>query len=759
MNTLQKKELISELVSDTDLQSELKVRKSPYELISVGRNHQEAYATEGWILEKEFKTKVRLKRFKPFHQQFTNRVWTLLASLGFKTMSKNDVFTIPCDEYGDNQDLDIIAVDDETILLVKCKSSEENAEGDFRRDLENLKRRMGNVRKSLSKLFPGSKHKVKFLLVTNNYYIGDVDKELLNNIGGIHLDEEAIAYFFDLHQEIGLAAKYQLLGSLFEGQEIPEIDNRIPAIQGRMGGHTYYSFSIESEKLLKIAYVLHRNKANRKMMPTYQRIIKKARLQSVLEFIDKQNGYFPNSIIVSLDSGSKPLQFDMANTQVKSAISNVGILHLPKRYRSAYIIDGQHRLYGYANSEYKSKNAIPVVAFIDLQREEQVRLFMQINENQKAVPKNLKNILNIDLLWSSAVLTEKFKALKSRIAVELGENRESVLYGRIIVDENTKTNIKCITTDTIIRALGKTHFLGKVSKNRIESSGTFFNGNLDDCFDKLSTYIMASYKYVAKDLNDELKAGEQGFVFINKGVHAFILILGDVVDHLIRNQMEDIVLSDDALVEATKPFLDTLINFFQNITPAEVEDLKSKHGSGGDTKYWRTLQIALKGKIDGFEPEGLEDYLRKEAREYNTEAFEYIRDIEIHFKTDFKKRLKDAYGPSWFKKGVPTETAKRANELMFEKNLKIENEEDEVDVWDCLTIIAYRTIALKNWTIFEKDYTRPEEQKISGGKDAKTNWMTRLERLRNENVHSYSVTQEEFDFLQSIHEWIFSTQN
>ena len=42
-----------------------------------------------------------------------------------------------------------------------------------------------------------------------------------------------------------------------------------------MGGHTYYSFSIEPEKLLKLAYVLHRNEANSDMMPTYQRIIKK----------------------------------------------------------------------------------------------------------------------------------------------------------------------------------------------------------------------------------------------------------------------------------------------------------------------------------------------------------------------------------------------------------------------------------------------------------------------------------------------------
>jgi len=132
-----------------------------------------------------------------------------------------------------------------------------------------------------------------------------------------------------------------------------------------MGENTYYLFSIEHEKLLKVGYVLHRNKANINMNPTYQRIIKRSRIKSVHEFIDNKKGYFPNSIIIiiiiiSVDS-DKDLVFDRANTQVKSSISNIGILHLPKKYRSAYIIDGQHRLYGYANSEYKSKNSIPVV--------------------------------------------------------------------------------------------------------------------------------------------------------------------------------------------------------------------------------------------------------------------------------------------------------------------------------------------------------------------------------------------------------------
>lgn len=106
----------------------------------------------------------------------------------------------------------------------------------------------------------------------------------------------------------------------------------------------YYSFSIEPEKLLKIGYVLHRNEANSSMKPTYQRIIKKKRLNEVREFINN-GGYFPNSIIISLDTEGKGLVFDQASQKIDNTISRIGILHIPKKYRSAYIIDGQHRLY------------------------------------------------------------------------------------------------------------------------------------------------------------------------------------------------------------------------------------------------------------------------------------------------------------------------------------------------------------------------------------------------------------------------------
>jgi DNA sulfur modification protein DndB len=758
MNEDKKIALLGRLVTGSDLKNELKLRKNDFIFESVSESKREEFENDGWQIDRLFSRskKIKFKKQKPVDIRFEDKVWTMLANLGFTFLNKNRSFHLPYDN-DNSQQIDIIAKDDECILLIECKATESNKRGDFKKDLEAMAQKMAGLRKSIQILFPDSKLKFKFILATSNYAINEQDEERLKNIHGLHLDEEAIQYFADMHGEIGLAARYQFLGTLFDNQEIPEIDNTIPAIQGKMGGHTYYSFSIEPEKLLKISYVLHRNKANKKMMPTYQRIIKKSRIQGVQNFISN-DGYFPNSIIISLDSGSKPLRFDRANTQVKSSISNIGILHLPKKYRSAFVIDGQHRLYGYANTEYKMTNSIPVVAFVNLDREEQIKLFMQINENQKQVPKNLRNTLISDLLWTSDSFMKRLDALKSRMSIELGENRESPLFDRVIIGENKKNQMRCVTTDTIIRALSKSNFLGKVTKTKIETPGTFFKGDLDEAFDRLSDYIIRCYSYYSVNIPEQWKLGENGFVGINKGVYAFIMLLSDIVDHLIKEGICNSNSSIKSLYDESKTYIDALINFTLDITQNEIQELKSKHGSGGDTKYWRGFQLAIRKVHSNFNPEGLDDYLKKESKEYNTEAFKMIREIETFFKSDFKLKLEEFYGTNWFKKGVPPETAKKAVELAYDKNLKIDDDEEEIQPWDCLTIIAYRTIARKSWKeVFEQFYTKPDEKKISGGSEAKTSWMVKVERVRNEIVHQYSVTKEDYDYIEEIYKWLIHT--
>jgi DNA sulfur modification protein DndB len=159
-----------------------------------------------------------------------------------------------------------------------------------------------------------------------------------------NFDYDTVQYYSQLVNHLGRAAKYQLLGNIFAKQTIKQMDDRVPAIEGKMGGLTYYTFVIEPERLLKVAYILHRNKANHSMMPTYQRLIKKDRLKAIRKFVN-DGGYFPNSLIVSIDTEHKGVRFDASQARIDNSPSRIGILHLPKRYQSVYVIDGYMTFY------------------------------------------------------------------------------------------------------------------------------------------------------------------------------------------------------------------------------------------------------------------------------------------------------------------------------------------------------------------------------------------------------------------------------
>ncbi|UAY51282.1 DGQHR domain-containing protein [Ferruginibacter albus] len=747
--------LFNKLIMESDIAKAISIRKSDLYKESFPNNspYIEERKKHGWEIDSILKTVTRLTKPKPNDVSFEDKTWTLFALLGFKIMNKDRHLHLPYDKSNPSltQQIDVFAKDDETVLLIECRSATSNKIGDFKKELEAMKSKKQGLINSVRALFPNFSPKFKYILATRNLSISDADKARLLSIKGIHFSEEIIDYYYSLFSQIGLSARYQLLGSLFAGEPIPDLDNIIPAIEGKMGGYTYYSFSIEPEKLLKIGYILHRNKANEDMMPTYQRIIKKARLKEIHNFIDEEKGFFPNSIIVNiLSDRNKNIKFERSSLQAPNSLSRIGILHLPKKYQSAYIIDGQHRLYGYSNSMYKSSNTIPVVAFVDLEKTEQVKMFMQINENQKPVSKDLRNTLDSDLLWDSESFLDQMRALKSRIAITLGESRRSPLFGKISIGEDKKI----ISTQQISIALSKSDFLGKVKKFEIEKIGTFYAGDIEKAFTKITDLLIRTFDYIKNHL-EELWEKENNIIVLNKGIYGIILILNDIINYLFEEKVISDITSTKQVHEETQVYLNTLIHFFKDISEEKENELKNAYGAGGDAKYWRTLQKAMKEIHSEINYEGLEEFLKKEDKENNEEAFKYIREIELYLKASVRERLETEFGKGWFKKGVPIKIYTDATTIAAQKNREIENEEDEKDPWDCLHLINYRDIIVQNWQkIFEKNYTIPGEEKISGGKEAKTKWLVELNRIRNENDHTYYVTSDELSFIEKIYDWL-----
>ncbi len=125
-------------------------------------------------------------------------------------------------------------------------------------------------------------------------------------------------------------------------------------------------------------------------------------MRDIGEFI-KGGGYFPNNLLINF---VRPVKFEKASVD-ENAEYGFGRLHLPDRYRSAWIIDGQHRLYGFApiDDKFLNQNVI-VVAFENLSKTEEANLFVTINHEQKSVPKHLLDDLEGELKWGSDIPSE-----------------------------------------------------------------------------------------------------------------------------------------------------------------------------------------------------------------------------------------------------------------------------------------------------------------------------------------------------------------
>lgn len=751
-NVVSYKELVSAKNKRKNIYIEDKQRK-----VALGELEE-----EGWEYVKDYSDPkfVKVRREKPYDEQFEDRVWLLFYQMGFLHMNKDRNFKMTYDFQNPNftQQIDVFAADEETVLIVECKSADKTKDGTFKKEIEALHGQMDGLRKTALKQFPG--RKVKFIWAVHKYIMSPKDIQRMEEWGIIFFSDSTIDYYCELVRHLGTCARFQLLGNLLANTEIKNMQNKIPAIKGRMGGHEYYEFSIEPEKLLKIGYVLHRSEANKNMMPTYQRIIKKKRLKEVQNFINN-GGYFPNSLIISIDTKGKGIQFDQSLTKVDGALSKLGILHLPKRYHSAYIIDGQHRLYGYSDTDYSKTNTIPVVAFIDLDRTEQLKLFMDINENQKAVSKTLRVTLNSDMLWDSSDYNARREALRSMIAQKCGEEPTSALLGRIVIGEDEKNSTKCITIEAIQQALKKSHFLSVYGKNNvIISDGSFDVGDNQATVDLLYPFLEACFRLIKTNCEAEWAAGEQGILTINRGIQAVIRVIDDIVIQLLE-QKKIVPKSQniDEIVDEVEYYLEPLMSYINTIDDPARKELKGFLGGGADNKFWRSFEKVISEKRDDFNPEGLREFIENETKQYNSESREYLSYIEERVKEMVADALNSYYGDKWLIKGLPKTIYKNAEKMASDRNYDLlSNDEDgEIEAWDCVTLSDCKEIVTysHNWSeIFEPIMTRPEDKNLST-KDQKTEWMAVMNKEINKmSKQTYSVPKVTFEMISEVYEWL-----
>ena len=555
------------------------------------------------------------------------------------------------------------------------------------------------VAKALRQIY-GEDKKVKFIFATRNYTFSegcDDEKRLAEN-KIFQFTDNTYDYVNSLIKAYKSTVMYQFYGLMFRQERINNNKIRVPALKGTMGGYDYYMLSIEPATLLKIGFVLHRTRVNTQItMPTYQRLLVPSRLKGIGEFIDKKNGYFPNSVIINFDNSERKnrIQFDLASGGSDDTKTKLGYLTIPNAYCIAYIIDGQHRVYGYAGSKYKDTNTIPVVAFDGLPADEQLRIFMDINENQKAVSPSLRLDLNEDLNWDSPYLNSRLKALRSSIIKTIGRDSNSVLSRRIAIGEDS-AQLQLKPFDT---ALSKSSLLPKATAKEFTDHTdvclynikcTNHNDAMRDARKRISNLIKDSYGYVYHKMIDEHKEEYETFIECNRGTFAFVTIIASLNEFLIRRGTLSQKSSTKEQIDSMSPYFDALINYLCNMPLDDQRQIRLIKGQGADTLWLRMYQNAINKQKPEYNPEGLEGWLETQDKDLQEEGKTCGQQIESIIKDKILIKLEDLYGDLWESK---------VKKIKGKCLQRMDDSDDNQDWTDLMTLQDYKEIIESHWNV------------------------------------------------------------
>lgn len=748
--------MLANILSIDELTTLARSRSRTYQTKSVHQKLVDEALAEGWEVLKTGKLSVRLKRPKPLSSHFEDRVWTLLFRMQFEFLSGGGGGMLLLDSKkpdGPANQLDVVGIDSELVLGIECKTSEKYAKRpQFQSELAKFSDFRERLAKSASSQWPSPhKRQTSLLFFTCNINLSDNDRERAKQANVLLFDEKDLEYYEKLVSQIGPAAKYQFFADMLPGKTVPGLEIKVPAVKTKMGPYNCYTFPISPEYLLKISYVSHRTKGKASDINTYQRMIGKSRLTAIRQYITEK-GIFPTNIVVNLEKKCITFQrVQQENEKDESEASGtLGWLHLRPAYKSAWIIDGQHRLFSYSGHPRAKTGHLAVLAFEGIPPSAQARLFVDINAKQKSVKPSLLQELYSELNWDAEDPSIRVQAIVSKAVQILDSDKDSPLFDRIRTADSTKDAKRCISLASVYGALEKQNFyIVKASKGHLIETGPLWAGSNEETLSRTTTVIKGWLNMLRNGASDwwDIGSGEGGGLAMNDSITACINVLKSVLVHLESNGRNLHELSSAELVDAVKPYASELGKYLGNLNLDERKRYRDLRGSQGQTARTRRCQQAIREKFSKFDPPGLDDFIKSEKEQTNLKAKLVIDRIEVLLKKVVMDELKQEFTTdenAWWQEGIP-------KPIRLEVAKRQENDDNHRGTREAyFDLIDYRNVALANWTVFQNllGYGKKNDSK-----DKQTKWMVEVNDLRNQVAHASSGVMLKSDALAQLEEY------
>jgi DGQHR domain-containing protein len=338
-------------------------------------------------------------------------------------------------------------------------------------------------------------------------------------------------------------------------------------------------------------------------------MLDKSRLNKISTFITR-GGYFANNIILNFTHKPTFHRFEKEK-QVGDLIC--GILEFPRQYASAWIIDGQHRLYGYADNPKKSESTVPVLAFESLDVREQAKLFVDINKEQRAVPANLLWDLYSDIYYDSLDKEHQLLRTISLLVKKLNSDSDSPLRDHVSIPSVTPKDRDAtnLTIATICDALKES---GLISAE----DGLLYKTDYDSTVDFACEVIKVYFDMIANAFPEDWEKGDKGLLRTNIGVRILVIILRQLLKYLRFIGRGDIYIRDlKRFKEETQKYLSPMLSKVKEMSVEERDRIREASAKGlvaNNAQQWAWL----------------------------------LEDTERRLRVFISQRLETVYGAKWF---------------------------------------------------------------------------------------------------------------
>jgi len=398
-------------------------------------------------------------------------------------------------------------------------------------------------------------------------------------------DKDKLYYYRTLVDTLKSYSKYEIIHSFNIETKEQKLTHNTLALKFQQPFENslvnVFLFTLPPEQLLKTCVIFRKAQGN---SDAYQRMVKKIRLKGIRDFVSKENALLPTNILVyfneaiNYDEIDIPLK-DKAGKSLNLSKETYKLVNLQihMKYGSLEILDGQHRLYGFLETEPATKkNFNLVVAGIEgLSNISKRDAFISINDNARRMDPNLVAFLKYNGDEIECQKDNEVMAIK--VVFDLNRNLQSPFKDKIkMLDLGSQIiTLKGFAGYDLKGLLGKTGLLRKYYNN-ISSE---YVAVLKDYFNVIKSNFKTQY-------DDPVRY----IIFTNKGISGFLKLLKS----LLKNEKKKLT------IDLIKKYIASIKNN-STIQDWEISILKNKYvGSQGWKQFHRDLIEFIKKDYPNF---------------------------------------------------------------------------------------------------------------------------------------------------------------